>query len=74
VIERPAIEYMPDFALPLLSRQALAILGREWLMHGHLQDRAGMPLAHEGRPREEMQGIAIDEWMSASPIYSKRTR
>jgi hypothetical protein len=72
VIERPAIEYMPDFALPLLSRQALAILGREWLMHGHLQDRAGMPLAHEGRPREEMQ--AIDEWMSASPIYSKRTQ
>ena len=74
MIERPAIEYTPDFALPQLSRQALAILGREWLMHGHLQDRAGMPLAHEGRPREEMEAIAIDEWMAVSPIYSKRTQ
>jgi hypothetical protein len=43
-------------------------------MHGHLQDRAGMPLAHEGRRREDMEAIAIDEWMAVSPIYSKRTQ
>jgi hypothetical protein len=61
-----------DFALTSLSRRALAVLGREWLLHGHLQDRIGMPLVHEGRPREAMEQIAIVEWMAASPIYSIR--
>ena len=72
--ERPAITYAKDFVLPDLSRQTLAILGREWLLHGHLQDRVGMPLALEGRTREDMEQIAIDEWMAASPIYSVRTQ
>jgi hypothetical protein len=72
--EHPTIEYAPGFSLTQLSRQALAILGREWLLHGHLQDRIGMPLAHTGRSREEMEQIAIDEWMGASPVYSKRTQ
>jgi hypothetical protein len=62
----------PEFALTDLSRRALAVLGREWLLHGHLQDRVGMPLVHTDRPREEMEQIAIDEWMAASPIYSRR--
>ena len=57
-----------------LSRAQLAVLGREWLLHGHLQDRVGMPLVHTGRTREEMQQIAIEEWMAASPIYSRRTQ
>jgi hypothetical protein len=57
-----------------LSRAELAVLGREWLLHGHLQDRVGMPLVHTGRTREEMQQIAIEEWMAASPIYSRRTQ
>src|SRR4051794_19169597 len=57
-----------------LTRAELAVLGREWLLHGHLQDRVGMPLVHTGRPREEMQQIAIEEWMAASPIYSRRTQ
>src|SRR3954452_16761265 len=57
-----------------LTRAELAVLGREWLLHGHLQDRVGMPLVHAGRPREEMQQIAIEEWMAASPIYSRRTQ
>jgi hypothetical protein len=72
--KRPPVEYAADFTLPALSRQTLAILGREWLLHGHLQDRIGMPLAHGGRPREEMEAIAIEEWMGASPIYSRRTQ
>src|SRR6476660_9809690 len=71
---RPGIRFTPDFALPQLSRQTLAVLGREWLLHGHLQDRAGMPLAHTDRPREEMEAIAIDEWMGTSPVYSVRTQ
>ena len=57
-----------------LSRAELAVLGREWLLHGHLQDRVGMPLVHTGREREEMQQVAIEEWMAASPIYSRRTQ
>ena len=60
--------------LEALSRAQLAVLGREWLLHGHLQDRVGMPLVHTGRTREEMEAIAIEEWMAASPIYSLRTQ
>jgi hypothetical protein len=60
--------------LERLSRAQLAMLGREWLLHGHLQDRVGMPLVHAGRTREEMEQIAIDEWMAASPVYSRRTQ
>jgi hypothetical protein len=71
----PADEQRPferDFALEQLSRRELAVLGREWLLHGHLQDRVGMPMIHEGRPREDMEQIAIVEWMAASPVYSLR--
>jgi hypothetical protein len=57
-----------------LSRAQLAVLGREWLLHGHLQDRVGMPLVHTGRTREEMEAIAIEEWMAASPVYSLRSQ
>jgi hypothetical protein len=64
----------PSLTLASLSRRALAVLGREWLLHGHLQDRVGMPLVHASRPREEMQAVAIDEWMAASPVYSRRTQ
>ncbi len=64
----------PDFDLTALSRRALSVLGREWLLHGHLQDRVGMPLVHEGRPREVMEEVAIVEWMGASPVYSIRSQ
>jgi hypothetical protein len=57
-----------------LTRGQLAVLGREWLLHGHLQDRVGMPLVHTGRTRQEMEAIAIEEWMAASPVYSMRTQ
>src|SRR5436305_9489285 len=57
-----------------LTRAQLAVLGREWLLHGHMQDRVGMPLVHAGRPREEMEQVAIAEWMAASPVYSRRTQ
>lgn len=66
--------FEPGFDLASLSRQALAVLGREWMLHGHLQDRVGMPLVHEGRPREAMEEVAIVEWMGASPVYSRRTQ
>jgi hypothetical protein len=67
-------ELDPDFDLTALSRRGLSVLGREWLLHGHLQDRVGMPLVHEGRPREVMEDVAIVEWMGASPVYSIRSQ
>jgi len=62
---------MPPY-LPDLEHDALAVLGREWLLHGHLQDRVGMALVMETVDREEMQQVAIEEWMAASPVYSRR--
>ena len=65
---------VPD-ALDALTRDELAVLLREWLLHGHLQDRVAVPLLYErGIDREEAEQVAIDEWMAASPIYSLRTQ
>ena len=61
--------------LDALTRDELAVLLREWLLHGHLQDRVAVPLLYErGVEREEAEQVAIDEWMAASPIYSVRTQ
>ncbi|HWE54529.1 MAG TPA: hypothetical protein VG435_03410 [Acidimicrobiales bacterium] len=54
------------------ERAALARMGREWLLHGHLQDRVGVPLWLGRGGRQGMEQLAIDEWMTASPVYSKR--
>ena len=55
-----------------LSREQLAILVPELLLIGQLIDRSGMgwcikPFGHPG-----MLEIAIEEWMGASPIYTRR--
>lgn len=55
-----------------LSREQLAVLVPELLLIGQLIDRSGMgwcikPFGHPG-----MLAIAIEEWMGASPIYTKR--
>ena len=55
-----------------LSRVQLAVLVPELLLIGQLIDRSGMgwcikPFGHPG-----MLQIAIEEWMGASPIYTKR--
>src|SRR3954454_3147906 len=62
----------PSFELGHLSRAGLATLGREYLLHGHLQDRVGMPTVLASAPREAMEQVAIVEWMGARPIYSRR--
>ncbi|MBL7488542.1 hypothetical protein I6A60_21600 [Frankia sp. AgB1.9] len=64
----------PAFTLAALSRRALCVLGREWLLHGHMQDRVGMPLVLERSDRETMEQAAIVEWMAASPVYSRRAQ
>ena len=64
----------PSVQLADFSRKALAPLGREYLLHGHLQDRVGIPLVLSRHTRQDMLDVAIEEWMAASPIYSLRTQ
>jgi hypothetical protein len=54
-----------------LSHDELAVLVNEYLLAGHLIDRAGMPVV-TARGLEVMRDVAIDEWMGASPIYTTR--
>ena len=57
-----------------LDRATRAVLGREWMLHGHLQDRVGMALLLEVADRLTMQELAIAEWQAASPVYTRRIR
>jgi hypothetical protein len=57
-----------------LDRTKRAVLGREWMLHGHLQDRVGMALVLEVADRLTMQELAIAEWQAASPVYTRRLR
>ncbi len=60
--------------LGALTREELAVLVREYLLGGQMIDRAGMPHVIAAHGREVMGEIAIDEWMGASPIYTRRTQ
>lgn len=55
-----------------LSRQELATLVPELLLIGQLIDRSGMAWCISNFGREEMLQVAIEEWMGASPIYTRR--
>jgi hypothetical protein len=55
-----------------LSRDELATLLPELLLVGQLIDRSGMAWCISEFGREEMLQIAIEEWMGASPVYTKR--
>ncbi len=55
-----------------LTRDQLAHLAPEYLLAGHLIDRAGMPHLIGAFGRDGMRDIAIEEWMGASPIYTRR--
>jgi len=61
-----------DGGLGSLTRDQLARLTPEYLLAGHLIDRAGMPHLIGAFGREVMTDIAIDEWMGASPVYTRR--
>jgi hypothetical protein len=62
----------PRVGLADFSRQALADLGREYLLIGHLLDRVGIPLVMQRFGEEAQVRFSIEEWMGASPIYSLR--
>ncbi|HWD51425.1 MAG TPA: hypothetical protein VG412_03425 [Acidimicrobiales bacterium] len=55
-----------------LRHGELALLAPEYLLAGHLIDRAGMPHLIGAFGREAMRDIAIEEWMGASPVYTRR--
>ncbi len=61
-----------DFGPHRLSRADLCALGRERLLAGHLQDRASIPAVLRHHPMEKAYEIAIEEWMTASPVYTRR--
>ncbi|MEH3142245.1 MAG: hypothetical protein PGN37_19130 [Mycobacterium kyogaense] len=55
-----------------LSREQLAVLVPELLLIGQMIDRSGMAWCISNFGREAMLEIAIEEWMGASPIYTRR--
>jgi hypothetical protein len=55
-----------------LSRDELATLVPELLLIGQMIDRSGMAWCISEWGREEMLQIAIEEWMGASPVYTRR--
>lgn len=55
-----------------LTREQLAALVPELLLIGQLIDRSGMAWCISAFGREGMAQVAIEEWMGASPIYTRR--
>jgi hypothetical protein len=55
-----------------LSRATLAALGREYMLFGHLLNRAALPHVHLQVGAEAREAVAIEEWMGASPVYTRR--
>jgi hypothetical protein len=56
----------------VMTHADMATLAREYLMAGHMIDRAGMPHLIGPWGRDVMTEVAIDEWMGASPVYTRR--
>lgn len=59
-------------AIEGLSRGELATLGREYMLFGHLLNRAALPWVHLKLGAQAREDVAIEEWMGASPIYTRR--
>jgi hypothetical protein len=55
-----------------VNRDELGGLLREYLLCGHLIDRAGMPHLVGPYGRDAMRDVAIEEWRGASPLYTRR--
>ncbi len=56
----------------ILPRDQLATLVPELLLIGQLIDRSGMAWCISAFGREEMAQIAVEEWASSSPVYTRR--
>jgi hypothetical protein len=57
-----------------LPQPLLAKLVPELLLCGHLIDRAAMPHVIGMLGNDGVRDISVDEWMGASPIYTRRMR
>ncbi|WP_226995648.1 hypothetical protein [Gordonia phthalatica] len=57
-----------------LDHDQLATIVPESLLSGQLIDRSGMAHLIGAFGREGMTEVAIEEWMAASPIYTRRMR
>lgn len=55
-----------------LSRAELAQLGREYMLVGQFNSRTGYAALAMNHGQEAYKATAIDNWMAASPVYSKR--
>src|SRR5262249_36436722 len=54
------------------SRAELAALGREYMLFGHLLNRAALPHVQLQLGAAAREAVAIEEWMGASPVYTRR--
>jgi hypothetical protein len=63
-----------DFDFGRLSRAALARLGREYMLVGHVQSRVIMPIVATRFGPEGAADFAIDAWRAASPVFNARNR
>lgn len=61
-------------ALEQLPTPTLAAVGREYMLFGHLLNRAALPHVHMQLGGEAREAVAIEEWMGASPVYTRRMR
>jgi hypothetical protein len=61
--------------LDALSRGELLRVAHEYMLWGLVVNRAMLPqvLLHGGH-LDDMNAVAIDEWMGASPVYTRRMR
>src|SRR5262249_61069437 len=59
-------------SLANLSRAVLAMLGREYMLFGHLLNRAALPHGPLQVGAAAREAVASEEWMGASPIYPRR--
>lgn len=57
-----------------LTRRELAQLLPELLLSGHMIDRSGMGHVLGAFGQDTMTQVAIEEWMGASPVYTRRMR
>ncbi|MEZ5567209.1 MAG: hypothetical protein R3E54_02445 [Halioglobus sp.] len=55
-----------------LSRQQLARLGREYMAAAQFNSRCGYAALRMGHGDESYKTVAIDNWMAASPVYTRR--
>lgn len=58
--------------LATLNRATLARLGREYMLAAQCNSRVGYAALAMNHGPEAYKGVAIDNWMAASPVYTRR--